>query len=512
MRKIILLISLMSLFPKSVLANEISEPYILTSAINAIPVTKEDCISLIQNQYNQQEEPNQLNDYQNRANELEAEYQSVNELIDRLQSDADYSIEQATNGLNTVIEEVYQYYSENDANFLSLDENAQLLLIQEDETVIAWQQYLDQIVTEQNEAIAKRDAIESEYQQLLYQIENETPLLEQSNDFSEQLNQCLLYPYSVEKLSSESYMLNQNAVFSEYLVQVDQILQKLVPYAYRKVSFEDIYQLYNKRLDEIALREALYGKENIVIDEWAMQQYSYERELNVFDIEIVSNLAQKTFLNNQNDTMYKESYLSMLKLKESQFHYFVALNISVWERLKQEIADYLNRYQLIDESSIKAVQQLHNKNQVKLVIYDTTNQLWRPVSNELSGYLEEFQLREFQISELPIEETTLEITTIEQTTTKNNLDFLKEKLSNQSTTQVTKEKPNLSLPNAKKKTTSDDSNKKGISSSIKLPSTGEQRQLMTIALILLLIGVILLWVSQKKKRKHQEFLDEIDLE
>lgn len=512
MRKIAVIIMIVGmLFNRvSVRALEPVDPYILTTAINALPVDKLSCQVLIQEQNqleeDEHEDKGQMVALQEQLTQLEVAYQELNQRIQSLEQDEEYSIEAATRSLEAVIEQLYQNYMAQDAAFAALSEEEQLAKIQADDTVVEWQQFLEKIKQEQQEAIAERERIEADYKQLVYQLDQQTSQAETIKETSDQLNQCLLYAYSVPSFPIEAIFLNpETPTLAEYLAQLDIYLQKLVPYPYRKVSFDNIHQAFAKRLSKEALEASLYGKQNIVIDPIAVEQYSYEKELSILDVEIMAHLAQRDMLHSLNEDKYQQAYEAILQLKEAQFSYFTALNPQVWSVIKQSLAKYLNERQLWDEASILQMQQLHARYQLKLVVFNDVNRQWQPVENE-SGYLASHQQLSLQESEMTTLDAT--VTTLETITTKDNLAYLKEKLAAK---QEKAKDSTLPRPSDTTKTlaTSDKNKKTG---NIKLPSTGEQQQATFIALILLCLGSVLLLITRIKKRNQRETLDKIELD
>ncbi|MBK0348796.1 LPXTG cell wall anchor domain-containing protein [Aerococcaceae bacterium zg-ZJ1578] len=510
------LVSLVIVAP-IVQAVPVVEPYILTTSINMQPVEKHDCLILLQNQVSEVEKEEiipQATQLKERLTELEANYQALNQQIHEIQSEGDESIDAAMNEIEKVIEQLYQQYLTSDEQFNQLDETQQLALIEQDEVYVEWQKYLKQLTDKQNELIANREQIETEYQQIVYQLEEETTQSEQVHANSEQLNQCLMYPYSVPQFAMESLFLNaEEPSLNAYLAQLDLYLQKLVPYAYRKLEFERIHQAFQRCLSAEALEQALYGKQHIVIDPLALQQYSYAKELSSFDVDIVANLAQRSYLNDKDSIKYLESYHELLNLKEMQFQYFYAINEAVWEQVKQQLVDYLNAGHHTSEAAINAIKQLHQRYQIKLGLYNENQGVWIVSNPAETGYIEEFFGKELAEVEPVIEETTPEeITTsqaVDTTTSGDKLVYLKEKLAQQTKQPNSKSlpKPSGKVGNKKENTSINLPSK-----NVKLPTTGEQQQAMSFALIILVIGAVLLLINRIKKRKVKEDIEKIELD
>lgn len=505
-----------------------SEPYILTNTINALPVEKTDCVTLItsvsESQFSPEKQQQQQEVYDSRLKELETDYQAINQKIEQLNDDPEYSLSVAQAGLESMIEWVYYEYYHGDESFEQLSAESQLETLQQHEQVQEWQQLINDIQEMMNQLIAQRNEIELEYQQILYDLEALTTSLESQTVHSEQLNQCLLYPYSVPLLPVEHVFLNFEAIpLEEMLVQLDQVVQKLVPYTYRKLTYSMIWQAFSQRLDQEGLSQALYGKENVRLDEQSLNQYSYEKELNQMDVEILSNFAQRQFLQTEDETAYYESYVKVLDLKEAQLQYFMSLNLPTWEWLKQQVAHYLNAIQAEDDASIEKVKQFHEKYQVKLVQYiDGIG--WQPVDEIVSGYYVPFQQRVLNQYDVESQERSLSQTNLSKIETSVNKDttsssqsdqlsFLKNKLKETQQTPASTGslvKRNTDSETASMNTlakTNNNDKKKSV-----LPTTGEQRIVFYVALILVIIGIILVGYDRYQRKKNSARLKELDLD
>lgn len=517
------------------------EPYVLTSSIIQEPVAKEDCLALIQGQYlessNSSQSQTLLDQYQQEMTSLEAEYEELVETLHNLTSNPETSIPHAENQLAEIIELVYSEYLQ-DPEFALLDQEQQLLQVQENSSVLEWQTFIDHLYDQQNLIIARQQEIESQVQTLLFQIEEVNQDIEEANDHSPQLNQCLLYSYSVPRMPMEHLVLdNQTQPLSAYLVSLDTYMKQLVPYAYQKLRFDQIHKAFTKQLEGQALEEALYGKANVEIDDYGLNLYSYAKEFTLLDLEIMANKAQYKYLENKDEAQYGMAYLKLLDLKESQFSYFTNLNPEIWQVIRQSLADYLNTHGLVDQASIDAVSNFHQKYQVKLVLYDDQSQHWSVYDGGDSGYYRwaasqaiDHSLQDPIVNENATLSTTEQdqssISDANQTTVDssgdqtvqdqatNNLDYLKEQLVNRNNKSLGTNKPAQGLPSTNSKKTTKDNNtpttpNKG---NLKLPSTGEKQGLMTIAFLILLLGVLVLFINTRIRRKKRDKIEQIELD
>lgn len=394
-------------------AVEVSEPYQLITQWEGESISQETCQLLIQEQYQQVDNTSELNrlitDYQSTLAELETAFNTLTNDIESLENNEDYSITQATQGLNQVIEATYQNLQSTDASFIDLTEAEQMTLVEADPTVIEWQDYLQAIIQQQNETIASRSMVETQYQETLYLLEAAQSQLAENQIADQQLNQCLLYAYSVPKINSDSFLAdNQMSSLTEYLANLDIFLSQLVPYPYYQLRFEDIFQQFSQVLTLDQITKTLNFKGNIQLDETLKNQYQYQEELSLNEVIRFTSVAQNKVYQTQNNEEYALSYQEILLIKEAQFIYFSQINASAWQTIKENLANYLNTQGYISEEAIALVRQLHQKYQVKLVTFDDATQNWYPVAAMSTGFLEDYYYREMDWNVINQDKTTSE--------------------------------------------------------------------------------------------------------
>lgn len=556
MRKIIPLICCLSLLnlpmPQEILAQtEPVQPYRVTTQINHQPVDQAACSILLKktdslsqatpgNEVSLQSEAGE-----NRLAEINARVQAINEEIAYIESDSPDSIAQATLTLEELVEDLYQSYLAADESFTQLPAEEQLALIGQEPVLLEWQAYLESLNQMVNQLVNERVTLETEAQEIKYQselIESEAQLQESS---LAQFNQCQLYAYSAHIMNVDHLMLNQeNSSLSQYLVQIDQYLQQLVPLAYQKVSFEDIHQLYNRRLTQEQIALILNGKENMVVDAHALDQYSYAKELSLFDVELLASMALWQLNQHNAPQSYLESYQAILQLKEKQLAYFYDLNAPVFEKIKSDLAQYLNQHQHIDDEAVSQMQALHQRYQLKLVLYDPVSISWSPVAGAQSVYLDYYSnlnLAPLEEGEVPIleEETAEEERTseadsasylmppliedesesqtliVDNLDTNDNLAYLKDKLAQQKPLSSQTDsliKPDSSNISAGLKDETADKASEDKKDKAKLPSTGEQRFYMWLTGGLMTLGLGLLAFNRYLKYRQRKNSQPVELD
>lgn len=557
---ILLFLSLSCSYQKTVQVNaqtNIVDPFIVTQSINQEVIDKDQCYSLIRTHATAEDTSSDesqliLADIDLLQENMEATnlfYQSLNEEISILESADVDSLLYANQQLEQVIELIYFDLFENDPEFQSLSEEEQLQLISQHEIVIEWQTYINQLQQLINEKVVARDEQETLYYQLAYELENQSRLLEEEKWTQSQLNQCLLYPYSTTFLSVERLLLNaQNSQLDSFLLELDSYLQKLVPNAFRKIAYYDIYRFFTlPSNDETQTIELLNNKEATTVDESGLDKYSYAKELNLYDLEVLGNYAKSAYLKYANIDALTDRYLEALNLKEAQFNYFYSINFEVFTELSTQLANYLNAHQFIDSNSLEKIQTLHNRYQIKLVFYDDVTQTWNVNSTDTSGYYSLYQdLSLSNVQEVdsktgnPIESGaesssathdssqdptnnssdnhsswSFDISLPDETNSppnnNNGLDYLKDKLTNGQSSNV--KSPDLPKPNELSKQSNNSHSKPSSSSSkLSLPNTGDTTRWTLIGSVLLIIGLVLLLINQIIKRKRREKLEEIELD
>ena len=507
-------------------------PYVLTQTVNNIPVERNVCTELIRDVELNDEESETLGAKQNQVASISQEYEKLNQAIQQLE----HEIEQLQQQVATRIDQIYQKLLNEQEQFKQLSEEVQVEQVQLQPEV---QAISEQLQTQQDELayqVKERDKLEQQYQTLNYEIEQQKERIEKQSQQKEQLNQCLLYPYSVGHQVVDLTVLNNQLALNDYIAKIDQILQKIVPVAYRKVHYDEIALLFStKGRDWDQLSQALAGKQPIELAQEGEYYYGYARELNLYDIEILANIALKNYMeHSQNDAELSAAYQQVLAIRQAQFEYFIGLNPTQFDNLKQALAGYLN--QLPYDSKIQqAIDRLHLRYQMVLVQYNEAAQQWQPLANDDNGYhdmyfqYDLFQAESKSASELSEssqeEELTEETTTPKQIpkakpntkttpTSHHKLEELKNKLT-QPTSKKAKQKilaktPDSNTKQSKPQNTTKANNSpkestKAKADSAKLPTTGEQKMALWISVGLISLAALLiawrLYLHAKQKAK-----------
>ncbi|MHA3225314.1 hypothetical protein ACV7JQ_05110 [Globicatella sulfidifaciens] len=432
---ILIVFLIMTILPDAVAAQavELAEPYQLITQWEGDVINQENCQILIQNQFNQSDNMSELNqlitDYQTTLSELEIEFNRLTSEIESLENNENYSITQATNTLNEVIEGTYLTLQTTEPEFNNLTEAEQLSLVEMDQNVIDWQQYLEGIIQQQNEVIASRSMVETQYHETLYLLEVAQNQLTENQIADQQLNQCLLYAYSVPKLNAESFLIDhQMSSLTEYLATLDFCLSQLVPYPYYQLRFEDIYQQFTQILTLEEITQTLNLKGNIQLDDDLKNSYQYREELSLNDVVRFVSIAQNDIYQSQTSEDYLMRYQELLLIKEAQFIYFSQINANAWQLIKDNLANFLNSQGYVSDDAIALVRQLNQKYQVKLVTFNEATQTWHPVEALSTGYLAEYYYRDIDWHTRGEEETTgtIEIEETNVNTDVSNIEDTKE--------------------------------------------------------------------------------------
>ena len=432
---ILIVFVIMTIVPDAVAAQavELAEPYQLITQWEGDVINQENCQILIQNQFNQSDNMSELNqlitDYQTTLSELEIEFNRLTSEIESLENNENYSITQATNTLNEVIEGTYLTLQTTEPEFNNLTEAEQLSLVEMDQNVIDWQQYLEGIIQQQNEVIASRSMVETQYHETLYLLEVAQNQLAENQIADQQLNQCLLYAYSIPKLNAESFLMDhQMSSLTEYLATLDFYLSQLVPYPYYQLRFEDIYQQFTQILTLEEITQTLNLKGNIQLDDDLKNSYQYREELSLNDVVRFVSIAQNDIYQRQTSEDYLMRYQELLLIKEAQFIYFSQINANAWQLIKDNLANFLNSQGYVSDDAIALVRQLNQKYQVKLVTFNEATQTWHPVEALSTGYLAEYYYRDIDWHTRGEEETTstIEIEETNVNTDVSNIEDTKE--------------------------------------------------------------------------------------
>lgn len=511
------------------LAHEIPEPYMLTSQIPEISIDPVDCIQLIRHMPHSDQQTEEVSSL---ISQIENQMLETKESFDRLNQeifDLESGPENSLTSLDFILEEtyplVYQDYYDSDEDFSFLTEEEQVQVIESDSRIESLRADILAIEEIIHDKVNERDQIESYYQQLSYDLDNLIHQDAQMQDDQQEYNQCLLYPYAVAFLSEDALMINpETENFSEFLLSIDHILQKLIPKAYQKVTYEEIFQTYQAMLTGEESYSLQTGKLPIVFDDSNSFMYEFQKEFNLKDIRFLASHAKKNYDKNQDMTEFITSYQKIIKIKNQQYINFSAINQEALGKIKEYLVNYLNRHDLKDQETIYKIRNLNLRYQVKLALYDDIQEIWIVSGEETSGYLHEYLDKDFMI----IEDKELESTSIEDSEpplqtqlisdqshqminnrnrAENKFGKIKDRLPSGKPGSQTKELNRLD-GERKKKVTSNPADKDN--TKLKLPSTGELASLTRI--ILGILAIVLAFFLLNIHIKHKDKIKRKDIE
>ena len=537
-------------------AQEVPPPYVLTQSIHNVPLDKATCIELIRSHTQSSEQDSKHS--QQLSSEIDALKKVLDDLtvqINRLKEEiatmesgeGEGSKAYATSQLELAIEEAYHRMTNEDSTFAQLSTEEQTQIIQSDTTVAEWRTYSDELQKVINEKSALLQQKELDHQHVQYEIDNQTSKLEREKSAQIQLNQCLLYPYSMKPYPAEHLIVNsQSSNLELLLVELDTHMQRLVPTAYQKVSFADIYHLYDIHRSETEVHSQLEGKQEIRLDDLGRTYYSYARELNLLDIEILANLSLRQYFKNGDLSLHQHNYQDVLAIKEEQFNYFYRINQEAFEKIQALLAEYLNANNLVSDNIIAQIRQFHERYQVKLVLFNDQTKVWQPTHSGSGFYSEMMEQPPSATTELMPAITATQprtsrasallsslrekeqshsedksSTSKDESTSSDKLKALKDKLARQNSqskasSNSSKQKNSADeSPSSSKMSTSNSGSEvesKDTGKGVSLPSTGEQRIYFWVAIALLVCGLSFLGIDVYLRLKKKKELENIHLD
>lgn len=526
------------------------EPYILSRQINAQPVDSSTCLILIKG-----ERPNddssdlaqQLADNQAKLAEMATRFQAINQAIQDLETGDANALDALQAALDDRIDQVFQAYLDEVEDFSWLSEEDQMAWILQDDQVVAYQEAVDQVQAEINQWVNERSDLENNYQTLLYENEQIQADLDRQEESLAQLNQCQLYPYSTKPINLDEVLLNPNPKdLNQLFVDLDPYLEAMVPLAYRKVFYEDIYQQFKQIWSADKIEAQLQGKAQVEIDPAALETYQYAKELSLFDVQVLAAMAMKRYQNDGDLNAYHQAYQQVVDLKGQQFNYFYQINDTVFEAFKGILADFLNTHQLTDAQSQEAVEAFHQRYQVRLVQFDDQTQTWQGLTGSLAGYPDLYAVRpllqeepptaaeDSQVTSQDLDQTSQDqgTTTTEQNSAEDGqsiegegepsedqadrLAKLKARLNQNQpgTSKANKDLPHVPAKEPSKSKGFDAKGKPGKKTTDKspLPSTGEQQFYLILATVLLVVGLVPLTIKIYRRHQHRRALQDQEAE
>lgn len=504
--------------------NQVPKPYRLTQHIQEKAIDKDYCLNFFnqkrENVYQDNQASSEIKTLETEITNLVNQHNEITLAIEDLEQNPDYSRQAAQAGLDHILETVYDELSQEQTGFLELDASSQEKYLVQDSRVQEWQTYLSEVQAEIDYLVHQQKLIEDEYNQAIYRLEELENQSSYINQEQSENNACELYAYSVPfKLDERIIFDTNNGSLEDILVNLDQTMQAIVPKAYSKVSFQQIYEIFNLFMSQEELDKILKGKELIRLDQNAYYEYSYARELSLSDIESLAHFAQRYYLDDQDDHRYNQAYHEIIQLKEDQFHYFFQINREVFIKIQEILLQYLNSNNLDQEKSLQAIQTFQSKYQIKLVFYDDQTSQW--VANDFTstGFYDEYINRVIEGKVIANEESgstdhsstqenPQEINDDESSNKRSvrnqQLQAIKDKLSSHESNKPSKAKTLADSNNNKAKKSPKKEDKSASKSSLKLPDTGESRAAYLIAITFVVIGVIILIPDLIQRYRHKK--------
>lgn len=298
----------------------------------------------------------------------------------------------------------------------------------------------------------------------------------------------------------------------QLIVELDQILHKLVPQPYTQIKFRHIPEVFQHVLEE---GQGISNKFGFRLDEQGYELYSYAQELSLADIEQLAQHAYQVYSNTGSEDEFLNAHQLVIDIKEAQYQYIYALNAEAFDKVQEILVTYLNKYQLTEDTYIQQIQTLQDKYQIKFVLFDEVNWLAQDLST--SGFKELHQ--NLSLLEADID-TEMDFMFLDYwrdeplpSHSKESLSAIKQELNPSSRFK----KGNRSLTRPPKQAKKDvekieaesNQDKKKSNKNIHLPDTGEMRRYSWLAIATLIPGLVLLGNHLVRKYKEKKKIDDI---
>ena len=495
-------------------ADKTQIPYVLAQTVNNIPVEQSQCINLIREAHNVSEQlQEQKMNFEQQLELIKAQYDEANLNY----QEAELTTQSIQQHLEASVTQIFEQLSQTDANFSQLSEDEQLQIIETNPNILQLKQQYDDAINMMNEWSATLQQMTTEYQTIQYQLEQANTQADSESEENTDLNQCRLYPYSVPYFIADPNLVNVSSEkLEDYLAMLHQSMQEIIPNAFRKLSYKQIMDAFNpEKHSPESVQQALAGKQKIVLSEEGKHYYTYAQELNLFDVQILANMALSDYYQTEDINALQRAYFEILQIKDGQLAYVYALNEEQFKLIQDLLVQYLNNHHLTSEKDIQKVKDFHDLYQVQLVFFNENEQQWHPTEQDLATYSRRFYEVDFangitvnrsnsldEVASYPDETENLN----NEKETHENLERIKNKFNQRRKSTTPPSLPNPTKDSKKEK-------KDSVKDPVKLPSTGEQQVMWwvsgSIALIAVILGFIQLVVyfKEQKRRKNIQ-LDE----
>lgn len=504
------------------------DPYILSEDLSHQDLSREECIqSLTQESHQIQDSSEEINtqitSLEEQQDDLYLQFQELNQEILELEQGEGESILKAENGMKQAINDLIVYYTENNADFITLSEEEQMKIVLEDVSLQEWQEYVESIQLIIDDKVQERDQVEQEIEAITYDLEMIKDTSQESVDTLDPVyEQCLILPYSTHRLDPESVYF-EGSDFQDILIEVDSFLNQLVPKAYSNLKYAHILDTFIAQMNQD--KAVISQKNPVIFNDQTLDKYSFAKELSIEDISAFAKHALHSYYETQSIPEYIQDFHDIIGTKHQQFTYFYSLNSDAFRLLKSLLQDSLNMNQWISEEHIQHIQQIQDKYQVKLVIFDSESRQWQATKENLNGFEEIYDQYDFESILTDIRQNKDDSNLTEpskisnqhkHTDLKNKKDSLDNKPHNLADKMMTHmhesrvknleppKKHRISDKKKKQSAKSKPSKNKAKDKNIKLPTTGETMYITYIAITLLVIGSILMTYSHIRNRQERK--------
>ncbi|MGX7348952.1 LPXTG cell wall anchor domain-containing protein [Dolosicoccus paucivorans] len=484
---------------------------------DSLNVLKKECEFLITQQVEEEVDEEEAKITTSEVEALEKQYNQINQQITQKQAE----VEELNAYLMEHFEALYLELFEQDDEFGYLDEEDQQRTIEATDSYREIEDQIDLTQAELYKLLEERQEVEAAYDHAYYLLEVQEEEKQIDEQTKKDLQTCLFYPYSVKKYQPKNILLNNEATtLANYLVSVTKYMEKLVPAAYTRLTFESIYEAF---LDQESIIEASEHLPEWPLEQEMIEQYTYANELTLPIVHGVAQKAKEHYANSLDEERYTHFYLLMLQIKEAQYKYFYSINADTFEYLKDYLVDFLNTHQYTDTQSIQQIRAFQQRMQVKLVGYNDDTKSWYGIPQNQSGFYLEYQTKDLfdpTKDEFVLEYEDVSASSWLESNSNNKNDHSvkdQEPLSKNNQLATLKErlaKNNPSTDHRKELKKKDKKEKAEKTKDEKeLPNTGESRSKLTqIIILLLVIGLVLLLVNYRKKRQQKQPIDELTLD
>lgn len=500
-------------------AQEAPQPYIYAEELPQAALSRDQCLKAltertIEMESNTQETLARLEEELNQAYQA---FELLNQEIADLESGEDQSLQQGQEGLKEMINEVYAQYQTEYEGFNDLTEDQQMDLILQEEGILEWQTYLEDIELAIQTKVSQRDQVEKSIEKYQYDLEHLYDSEETtSRDTSHVYDACKVLPYSVDMIPPQDIFFESQTI-EDIIVETNHYMQELIPKAYQSVSYRQILDEFIDKLNHPD--DLITGKNPIRLDPDTLTTYTFAKTLSQHELQSFSQQALLQYFEDQSVGNYLQNFHHMIDAKHQQFQYFYAINHDSFEKLKQSLCQIMNDHQWVSDTDIAHIKALHESYQVKLIIFDPQQKQWQPVEEGSNGYEEEYQDYDFESILSQVRDDNPKPTKLSDTSPNKKSavsdkdshskgkDLADKLMTRRDASRVKNLEPpkghKVSPHSSKTKSNPHDKDKSKKEGAMKLPTTGEKRRWTYLAIGLLVIGLGLFLYNLYQERQEK---------